>query len=99
MASAVFPVKNRLHRSDRFEMDPRAQWQALMWMDQNQMELMAIFHSHPQGPSYPSETDIKEHAYPEALAIICYPEGEEWQMRAFWIVDGKVKEQFIRIAG
>jgi [CysO sulfur-carrier protein]-S-L-cysteine hydrolase len=98
-AKVVFPVTNRLHRTDRFEMDPQAQWQALMWMDQNQMELTGIFHSHPQGPSYPSETDIKEYAYPETLAIICFLEGAEWRMRGFWVVDGKVKEQVIRIVG
>jgi proteasome lid subunit RPN8/RPN11 len=94
---AVFPVTNLLHQKDRFKMDPQAQWQAFMWMDKNKMELAAIFHSHPEGPSYPSETDIREYAYPDSLVIICFPNGKEWQMRGFWIVDGKVKEQIIKI--
>ncbi len=35
------------------------------------LELVAIYHSHPQGPAVPSETDIERAAYPDAVYLIC----------------------------
>jgi proteasome lid subunit RPN8/RPN11 len=35
------------------------------------LELVAIYHSHPQGPEGPSETDIERAGYPQAVYIIC----------------------------
>jgi proteasome lid subunit RPN8/RPN11 len=39
------------------------------WEDAG-LELLAIYHSHPQGPEGPSETDIAMATYPEATYII-----------------------------
>ncbi len=36
-------------------------------------ELVAIFHSHPQGPAYPSATDIAEFFYPGTAVMIASP--------------------------
>ena len=35
------------------------------------LELVAIYHSHPRGPAFPSETDVKAAAYPDAVYLIC----------------------------
>lgn len=36
------------------------------------LELVAIYHSHPQGPAFPSETDLQRAAYyPDAIYLIC----------------------------
>ncbi|MGE5602599.1 MAG: Mov34/MPN/PAD-1 family protein [Nitrososphaerales archaeon] len=34
------------------------------------LELLAIYHSHSQGPETPSETDIRLAYYPEAVYVI-----------------------------
>ena len=35
------------------------------------LELVAIYHSHPRGPAFPSETDVERAAYPDAFYLIC----------------------------
>ncbi len=35
------------------------------------LELVAIYHSHPHGPAFPSETDVERAAYPDAFYLIC----------------------------
>lgn len=80
---AVFPIPNALHSPTRFRMDPQAQWQAMRVMLAQNWEMLAIYHSHPQGPPHPSETDWREAAYPEAVYLIWAPVGAYWVCRAF----------------
>ncbi len=84
-AVAVLPVANRLHSSFRFVMEPVEQWKAMQWIDQNDLEIIAIYHSHPSGPVTPSVTDLAEHSFPEAYSIICSPSGLRWRLRGFKI--------------
>lgn len=48
-------------------------------------ELVAIFHSHPTTPAYPSETDIDLAFYPDAVYIIVSMAAEPPDVRAFRI--------------
>ncbi len=82
-AVAVLPVANQLHSPVRFLMEPAEQLKALQWIEQHELEILAIYHSHPSGPATPSATDLAEHSYPEAFSIICSPSGSRWRMRCF----------------
>jgi [CysO sulfur-carrier protein]-S-L-cysteine hydrolase len=89
LISKVIPIENQLHSKVRFQMEAKAQLEAFAYMDQLELDLIAIFHSHPDGPMRPSEIDIREHAYPDALCIICFPdEYQQWSLRAFLIENG-----------
>ena len=80
-----FLIANHLHSAVKYSMDPMELYLALEKIEANQIELVGIFHSHPQGPSRPSETDIKEFLYPCVATIICFPESDVWKMKAFLI--------------
>lgn len=81
----VIPVTNRLHSPVRFYMEPSELLEALEALEEEELELVGIFHSHPHGPPVPSETDLREFAYPESLMVILSPQGKDWQLRAFEI--------------
>ncbi|MFZ1404475.1 MAG: M67 family metallopeptidase [Anaerolineae bacterium] len=34
-------------------------------------EMIAIYHSHPSSPAYPSATDARQATYPDAVYLIC----------------------------
>ena len=87
----VLAVKNAAESRTRFLMDPRAQLRAMEQIELEGLELVAIFHSHPKGPSVPSPTDIAEAAYP-VVNIIWSKVGRRWQTRGFLIEAGKVEE-------
>jgi proteasome lid subunit RPN8/RPN11 len=59
--------------------------------------MLAIFHSHPRGPSAPSSTDILEAMYP-VVNIIWSKAGRRWQARGFWIEAGKVEEVPLKVS-
>jgi proteasome lid subunit RPN8/RPN11 len=53
-----------------FELDVETLAKQLEFEDKGLM-LVAIYHSHPAGPSAPSATDLAQAYYPDAVAIIC----------------------------
>ena len=87
----VLPVKNAAESQVRFTMDPKAQLRAMNQIESDGLELLAIFHSHPKGPSVPSPTDIAEARY-QVVNIIWSKVGRRWQARGFWIEAGQMFE-------
>jgi proteasome lid subunit RPN8/RPN11 len=80
---AAIPVTNELHSPVRFRMDPREQLHAFHRIEHDGTDLLAIYHSHPQGPGRPSPTDLDEFYYPGVLSAIWWRQDGEWSMRVF----------------
>jgi len=80
---AVVPVTNELHSPIRFRMDAKEQLRAFQWIESEGLDLLAIYHSHPRGPSHPSLTDMDEFYYPGVLSAIWWCLDGEWRMRVF----------------
>jgi len=80
----VLFVQNQAQSPVRFVMDPIEQLKAFDWIDDNGLDLLGIFHSHPAGPETASPTDIAEAAY-DVVHIICSQKGNKWKLRGFWI--------------
>ncbi len=89
-STAVFPVLNLLQSPVRFRMDPQQQAEAFIAMQAQDWDLLAIYHSHPNGPAHPSATDLAEFYYPESFALIWSPESGSWECRGFTILDGVI---------
>jgi proteasome lid subunit RPN8/RPN11 len=81
----VYPIRNELHSTTRFRMDPLEQFDAFMDMENQQLMLAGIFHSHPKGPGQLSERDIVEFAYPGVSMLLWYPVGNQWHCDCFKI--------------
>ena len=96
---AIFPVTNRAHSSSRFEMDPKEQLKVFNLLEESQLELLGIYHSHPNGPAYPSETDINSFLYPGVAYIIWYWMGETWDVQGFAIEAGSYFKILLEFSG
>lgn len=88
----VRPVSNELNSPTAFRMAPQEQLQAFLELEEAGLDLLAIFHSHPDGPQVPSATDLAQFAYPDVLSVICVPEGGDWIVRGFEIHADQVTE-------
>jgi proteasome lid subunit RPN8/RPN11 len=95
--SKMMPVTNALRSPVRFRMNPEEQLRAFQFFDQENLDLVAIFHSHPLGPQLPSETDRAEFAYPGVLTLICTPTPDGWMTRAFDLRSDGVLEVPIQV--
>lgn len=92
----IFFVQNQAQSPVRYVMDPIQQLHAFEWIDDNGMDLLGIFHSHPAGPETVSPTDIAEAAYAVAYVIFAHVDGE-WRARGFWIENGDFHEVTLQI--
>ncbi len=81
----VIPITNMLHSSTRFCMDPQEQVDAFFKIEEAGGKLIGIYHSHPTGPDFPSDSDIRASTLPEAVHIIWHPIDEEWNYHAYRI--------------
>ncbi|MBI4670068.1 MAG: M67 family metallopeptidase [Chloroflexi bacterium] len=78
-ALKIYPIKNTAeNRVKNYFMDGAEQIQAMQDMDDNGYDILAIYHSHPVTPAYPSPTDLRdawdsdlqEPRYPGTIYII-----------------------------
>ncbi len=81
----VIPVTNVLHSPQQYRLDPLEQLQAFNLIDSRGWELLGIYHSHPTGPSYPSQTDIDQAYYPESIYLIWFKKADVWSCCAYRI--------------
>ncbi len=87
VSEAVYPIPNALHSPTRYRMEAEAQVRAFFALEAAGLELLAIYHSHPRGPSLPSATDVREAAYAVPY-LIWAPVGATWLVRAFRLQNG-----------
>jgi proteasome lid subunit RPN8/RPN11 len=87
---AVFPVTNILHSPVRFRMAPEEQLYVFNQIEDQDLQLLAIYHSHLKGPDRPSPIDIAEAYYPELINLIWSNITGEWNCRGFLIDEGQV---------
>jgi proteasome lid subunit RPN8/RPN11 len=93
----VIGVRNLARSPSRYLMSPIGQLRAFSRIEQSQMELLSIYHSHPKGPSHPSPTDIQEAMYP-VVYIIWSPQAGKWQADGFWIESGQFSVVTLQIS-
>lgn len=94
IALRCMPVSNIAQQPQCcFTMDPKQQIDAFRAMRERGEQLFGIYHSHPRGPAYPSDTDLREAGYPDVVHIIVSPDSSDpAPLRCYRFLDGKVVE-------
>lgn len=88
----VFLMENAEHSSILYMMDSAEQFEVFDQMENDGLELVAIFHSHPRSPAFPSARDLELAFYPESLYLIVSLMDGEPQYHAFRLAGGQVAE-------
>lgn len=94
-ALKLYPLKNVDDNPRvRYLAEPQELLQAIRDVEEaHDWQVLAIYHSHPASPGYPSPTDVARAFYPEAVYIlISLMNPEIAQVRGFQITDNKITE-------
>jgi proteasome lid subunit RPN8/RPN11 len=92
-AVKVYRAVNAAASPLRYEIDGAEQYRIQMEIDDADLELGAIYHSHTRTDPYPSQTDINLAFYPDALYLIVgVADPQTPQLRGYSIRDGQVAE-------
>lgn len=94
----TYEVTNIENSSVSYLMDSKEQFQAMKQMRNDCDEMVAIYHSHPNSPAYPSAKDMELAFYSEAVyVIVSLDHLESPDVKAFEISDGNVREKPIEL--
>ena len=98
VASKIFPTTNTDESEITYQIDPKEQFSVMKALREDKLELVGIYHSHPETEAYPSSTDTRLAFYPGAhYLIISLQKKDDPTIRAFKIVDGVVSESTLLI--
>jgi proteasome lid subunit RPN8/RPN11 len=82
-------LKNLAKSSCRFKIDPIELYNAYLEGEEERLEVVAIFHSHLAIP-YPSKTDEHYMGLNPVPWIIVGLEEDQWIIRAYKLIEGKI---------
>jgi proteasome lid subunit RPN8/RPN11 len=90
-ADRFIPMTNVASSIEKqYEIDPAELIHTLRQLRDSGEQLIAVYHSHPQGPAEPSQTDIDRAYYPEAAhLIVSLADVERPRTGAFRIIGGE----------
>ena len=76
-----------------YEMDPMEQYKIHQAIEDDGLDLGAIYHSHTRSDPYPSQTDVNLAFYPDSLYVIVgVKDPEQPEVKAYTIVDRRIAE-------
>jgi proteasome lid subunit RPN8/RPN11 len=96
-AVKVYRARNAAASPLRYEIDGAEQYRIQMQIEDSGLDLGAIYHSHTRTEPYPSQTDINLAFYPDALYLIVGLAGDEPEVRAFTIREGRVRDAQLEV--
>ena len=98
-AVTVFPVRNAAASPLRYEMDPKDQLRVFEALDDADLDVGAIYHSHTRSDPVPSQTDVNlakygddQPKFPGTLYLIVGVANSEPDVR-LWSIVGNDYEQ------
>ena len=90
------PMINAAHSPTFYEFDPKDLLALYREVDENDEEIVVIYHSHTETEAYPSRTDIAYAGEPGAHYVLVSTRKEiapASEFRSFRIIDGVVTEE------
>jgi proteasome lid subunit RPN8/RPN11 len=81
----------------RYEIEPAEFLRINRAIDDADLDLVGIYHSHPFTRAYPSATDLGQAWEGLIYVIVSLRDFREPDVRAFTVADGQVSEQPIEI--
>jgi [CysO sulfur-carrier protein]-S-L-cysteine hydrolase len=90
----LYETRNVAAGNRFYEIDP-AQLIDLEFRElpEQETEIVAIYHSHPESPAYPSATDVELAFWPDAVFLICsLADRDRPEIHGFRIRDGAIDE-------
>ncbi|MSO16697.1 MAG: M67 family peptidase [Candidatus Planktophila sp.] len=94
------PMINAAHSPTFYEFDPKDLLALYREVDDNDEEIVVIYHSHTETEAYPSRTDIAYAGEPGAHYVLVSTRKEiatTPEFRSFRIIDGLVTEEPVTI--
>ncbi|MEL6151319.1 MAG: Mov34/MPN/PAD-1 family protein, partial [Chloroflexota bacterium] len=78
-------------------MDPQQQINTMLRWQREALDLIGIYHSHPQTSPIPSQTDIRDAAYPDSAYLIVSLKNPKADLAAWQIKHGDANRVHLHV--
>lgn len=94
----LYKMTNAENRHDHYMMAPEQQFAVVKDIRANSLDMLAIYHSHPETPARPSAEDIRMALTPNVVYVILSLSGDNGPVvKGFEIENGTATEVAVRI--
>lgn len=93
----LYKMTNADKSSNHFMMAPKEQFKVVKDIRAAGLEMLAIYHSHPETPARPSAEDIRLALTPRVIYVIVSLQNTEPAIKGFLIEDNNVTEVSVKI--
>ncbi len=93
----IYGMRNADGSRTSYLVPPEEQLEVLREMDKEHLEMVAIYHSHPDTIPFPSERDVRLAFYPDVAYIIVSLKGGETIVKGFRIGKEAISIEPIRL--
>jgi proteasome lid subunit RPN8/RPN11 len=94
----LYKMTNVDNSSDHFMMEPAEQFKVVKDIRSAGLEMLAIYHSHPETPARPSAEDIRLALTPDVIyVIVSLQNSNRPAVKGFLIEDGNVTKVPVKI--
>jgi proteasome lid subunit RPN8/RPN11 len=98
--SVVYRMANTDQSNEHFMMDPKEQFAVVKDLRARGIEMLAIYHSHPESPARPSEEDIRLALTPNvAHVIVSLVDPAQPVLKGFRIGGGAIEPVPVEVVG
>ncbi len=97
-AVVLHRATNVHHSPLRYEIGSDELFRISMALDDDDLEVGVIYHSHTRSDPYPSQTDVNLATYPDAVYVIVGVAGPEPIVRAYHIRKGEITDADLHVS-
>jgi proteasome lid subunit RPN8/RPN11 len=87
-----YPLINAAASPTEYLSDPRSMFNAVKDMGRHEVDVLAVYHSHPTSEPVPSRKDLAANYSPEVVNFIISLMGKEPEVRGWWLTDREYRE-------
>ena len=94
----IYEMENADQSNDHFMMKPQEQFSVAKNIREAGLDMLAVYHSHPETPARPSDEDIRLALTPGVIYVIAsLANSDNPVVKGFLIEDGNVNEVPLKI--
>jgi len=98
MVKELYKMTNTNRSSDHFMMEPKEQFKVVKDIRSAGLEMLAIYHSHPESPARPSAEDIRLAVTPDvAYVIVSLQDVDSPVIKGFLMQESDITEVPVKI--
>jgi proteasome lid subunit RPN8/RPN11 len=87
-----YPLPNALASPVEYHSDDRAMFDAHRDMRRRDLEMLAVYHSHPTTAPVPSRTDLARNYFAEVVHLIVSLTTEPPTVQGWWLTETEYRE-------